>query len=89
MPRCRIDHIAVTAPTLEAGAELVRLALGVEPQAGGAHARMGTHNLLLRLGDAVYLEVIAPDPRARCRPGPAGLRLTPWPPMRRRHSPPG
>jgi len=64
MPRCRIDHIAVTAPTLEAGAELVRLALGVEPQAGGAHARMGTHNLLLRLGDAVYLEVIAPDPKA-------------------------
>ncbi|MCC7680465.1 VOC family protein [Janthinobacterium sp. FW305-128] len=64
MPRCHIDHIAITAPTLEAGAELVRLALGVEPQAGGAHARMGTHNLLLRLGDAVYLEVIAPDPRA-------------------------
>ncbi|MGK5061879.1 VOC family protein [Janthinobacterium sp. LB3P112] len=64
MPRCHIDHIAITAPTLEAGAEMVRLALGVEPQAGGAHARMGTHNLLLRLGDSVYLEVIAPDPKA-------------------------
>ena len=64
MPRCHIDHIAITAPTLEAGAELVRLALGVELQTGGAHTRMGTHNLLLRLGDAVYLEVIAPDPEA-------------------------
>ena len=64
MPRCHIDHIAITAPTLEAGAELVRLALEVEPQAGGAHTRMGTHNLLLRLGDSVYLEVIAPDPSA-------------------------
>ncbi len=64
MTCCHIDHIAITAPTLEAGAELVRLALGVEPQAGGAHARMGTHNLLLRLGDSVYLEVIAPDPTA-------------------------
>lgn len=64
MPRCYIDHIAITAPTLEAGAELVRLALGVELQTGGAHTRMGTHNLLLRLGDAVYLEVIAPDPDA-------------------------
>jgi len=64
VPCCHIDHIAITAPTLEAGAELVRLALGVEPQAGGAHTRMGTHNLLLRLGDSVYLEVIAPDPSA-------------------------
>lgn len=64
MTCCHIDHIAITAPTLEAGAELVRLALGVEPQAGGAHARTGTHNLLLRLGDSVYLEVIAPDPTA-------------------------
>lgn len=64
MTCCHIDHIAITAPTLEAGAELVRLALRVEPQAGGAHARMGTHNLLLRLGDSVYLEVIAPDPTA-------------------------
>ena len=64
MPCCHIDHIAITATTLEAGAELVRLALGVEPQAGGAHTRMGTHNLLLRLGDSVYLEVIAPDPSA-------------------------
>jgi len=64
MPRCYIDHLAITAPTLEAGAELVRRALGIEPQAGGAHVRMGTHNLLLRLGDSVYLEVIAPDPEA-------------------------
>lgn len=70
MPPCRIDHIVITAPTLEAGAERVRLALGVEPQAGGTHARMGTQNLLLRLGDSVYLEVIAPDPKAPlpCRP---------------------
>lgn len=71
MPRCHIDHLAVTAPTLAAGAELVRQALGAEPQAGGAHARMGTHNLLLRLGDALYLEVIALDPEA---PPPARPR---------------
>lgn len=38
--------------------------LGVTPQAGGEHPRMGTHNLLLRLGDALYLEVIAPNPQA-------------------------
>lgn len=64
MPRCRLDHLTITAPTLESGAEFVRQALGVAPQAGGAHPRMGTHNLLLRLGDALFLEVIAPDPKA-------------------------
>ncbi|WP_035261904.1 VOC family protein [Desulfonatronum lacustre] len=64
MFRCGIDHIAVTAPSLESGARYVLETLGVEPRAGGEHPRMGTHNLLLRLGEALYLEVIAPDPRA-------------------------
>lgn len=62
--RSFIDHITVTAPTLSAGAALVSQALGVEPQAGGQHPRMATHNLLLRLGEAMFLEVIAPDPQA-------------------------
>ncbi|MBI2306245.1 MAG: VOC family protein [Rhodocyclales bacterium] len=64
MPRCCIDHITVTAPTLAAGAAFVRDALGVEAQPGGEHPRMGTHNLLLRLGDALFLEVIAANPAA-------------------------
>ncbi len=64
MPDCFIDHITITAPTLEAGAALVREALGVAPQAGGEHPRMGTHNLLLRLGDSLFLEVISPNPNA-------------------------
>lgn len=64
VPPCLIDHITVTGPTLEVGAELVRQALGVEPQLGGEHPRMGTHNLLLRLGDTLFLEVIAPNPKA-------------------------
>ncbi|WP_254926681.1 VOC family protein [Janthinobacterium sp. PC23-8] len=62
MQNCHIDHITVTAPTLEAGARFVRQALGVAPQPGGQHLRMGTHNLLLRLGSSLFLEVIAPDP---------------------------
>lgn len=61
---CYIDHLVVTAPTLECGAEFVIQSLGVEPQAGGEHPRMGTHNLLLRLGDSLYLEVIAANPNA-------------------------
>lgn len=62
--RGRIDHITVTAPTLASGAALVHDALGVAPQPGGEHPRMGTHNLLLRLGDALFLEVIAINPDA-------------------------
>lgn len=62
MTFCFIDHITVTAPNLEAGAQFVRESLGVAPQAGGEHPRMGTHNLLLRLGSSTYLEVIAPNP---------------------------
>lgn len=64
MPRCSIDHITVTAPTLESGAVFVRDALGVEPRFGGEHPRMGTHNLLVRLGESQYLEVISPNPKA-------------------------
>lgn len=59
-----LDHIVIVAPDLTIGADYVRNALGVTPQAGGTHARMGTHNLLLRIGDTVYLEVIAVDPAA-------------------------
>lgn len=58
-----LDHLVVVAPTLAAGAQYVEERLGVAMQPGGKHPRMGTHNLLLRLGDC-YLEVIAPDPDA-------------------------
>ncbi len=62
--RTELDHLVVVAPTLAMGAQFVNQALGVEPQAGGAHLLMGTHNLVLRLGPRAYLEVIAADPAA-------------------------
>jgi hypothetical protein len=64
MLHSRIDHITVTAPTLADGVDYVSRALGVTPRQGGAHPRMGTHNCLLRLGPALFLEVIAVDPAA-------------------------
>lgn len=69
--RSFLDHITVTAFSLEAGAAFVSETLGVSPTVGGAHPRMTTHNLLLRLGDTTFLEVIAPD---RAAPAPSRPR---------------
>lgn len=59
-----LDHLVVVADTLSQGEQWCRAVLGVVPQAGGAHAQMGTHNLLLSVGGGVYLEIIAVDPSA-------------------------
>src|SRR4051812_21066027 len=61
---CCVDHIVVTAPDLVVGVKHVSDTLGVPMQPGGEHPDMATHNWLLRLGDAVFLEVIAPNPAA-------------------------
>jgi hypothetical protein len=75
MPVTHLDHLAITAPTLAEGVEYVRSILGVAPQPGGRHPRMGTHNCLLSLGPSAYLEVIAVDPEAPPPPEPRWFRL--------------
>ena len=73
--KCAIDHLVITAPSLAVGTKMVYEALGVWPQLGGEHARMGTHNALLRLGEKLYLEVIAINP-AMAKPNrPRWFRL--------------
>ena len=59
-----IDHLVVTAPSLESGAAWIQQQLGCALQPGGRHPRMGTHNQLLRIGPDCYLEVLAIDPAA-------------------------
>ncbi len=68
LPTCSLDHLVITAPDLVIGAAFIKDTLGVDLQTGGAHPKMGTHNLLLSLGENTYLEVIAPD-RAAPNPG--------------------
>ncbi|MFQ6554002.1 VOC family protein [Aestuariibius insulae] len=58
------DHIAVVAPSLEAGKTFVRERLGVDVPDGGAHPLMGTHNCLMKLGQDEFFEIIAIDPDA-------------------------
>jgi len=75
MLHCEIDHLTITAPSLQLGAAHVERALGVALQPGGEHPRMGTHNLLLKLGDALFLEVIAVNPAAARPPRPRWFAL--------------
>jgi hypothetical protein len=75
MFRCEIDHLTITAPSLELGAAHVERVLGIALQPGGEHPRMGTHNLLLKLGDALFLEVIAVNPAAARPPRPRWFAL--------------
>lgn len=66
-----LDHLVVAAANLDEGAAWLEHHLGVELTPGGRHAAMGTRNRLLRLGPALYLELIAIDPEA---PAPARAR---------------
>jgi hypothetical protein len=60
----QLDHLVITARTLDEGTRYVADLLGVEPAGGGAHPLMRTHNRLLNLWGGVYLEVLAIDPEA-------------------------
>lgn len=81
-----LDHLAVSAQSLDEGTAHVEAALGLALTGGGQHGHMATHNRLLGVGD-LYLEVIAADPSVPRPPYPrwfdldnfAGLpRLTNW-----------
>jgi hypothetical protein len=82
----RIDHIIVATPDLDAAADDLEVRFGVRADPGGKHLGLGTHNALVGLGDATYLEIIAPDPDqpAPSMPRPFGLdavhqpRLAGW-----------
>ena len=67
LPALAFDHLAIAAGRLGEGIDFVEEKLGVRMPLGGKHPAMNTHNALMKLGDRLYLEVIAIDPEA----GPA------------------
>lgn len=74
-----LDHLVLTAPSLESGRTFVESQFGVRMSPGGEHISMGTHNLLLKIGPRSYLEVISvnPDAPSPRRPRWFGLDLLP------------
>ena len=60
--RTRVDHLVIAATDIKRGVAYARERLGVDLPFGGVHPTMGTHNHLMRLGDELFLEVIAINP---------------------------
>ncbi|HXX85800.1 MAG TPA: VOC family protein [Casimicrobiaceae bacterium] len=75
MAKAALDHLVVAAATLEQGEDYVEARVGVRPRRGGKHVAMGTHNSVLRLGERVYLEVIAIDPQGNVPARPRWFEL--------------
>lgn len=68
----KLDHLTVVAPSLAEGVAHVRSCLDMDVPFGTRHAYMGTHNHRLRLGESIYLEIVAVEP------GEPGPQLPRW-----------
>lgn len=60
-----VDHVILGIGDLQRGIEELERLTGVRAVYGGAHPGRGTHNALISLGGAQYLEILAPNPEDR------------------------
>ena len=60
----KLDHIVLGANTLQEGTDYLEKKLGLSLSEIGYHHHMGTHNRVIKIGENIYLEVIAIDPNA-------------------------
>lgn len=70
-----LDHLVYAVPDLSEAVDSLARLTGVAPVQGGRHARYGTHNALVSLGDGSYLELISTDPDAPAPNGPRPFGL--------------
>ena len=57
-----LDHLLWASRDLDVAVKALHATSGVRASFGGRHPELGTHNALARLGDQMFLEVLAPDP---------------------------
>ena len=60
----KLDHIVLGCNSLQEGTDYVEKKLGLSLSKIGYHHHMGTHNRVIKIGENIYLEVIAIDPNA-------------------------
>jgi catechol 2,3-dioxygenase-like lactoylglutathione lyase family enzyme len=73
--RTRLDHIVIAATDMERGVTWAEKKLGVRVPRGGVHETMGTRNHVMRIGEEMFLEIIAitPDGPVPAKPRWFGL----------------
>lgn len=59
-----LDHVVLGVNNLDKGMDDFREITGVTPKKDGTDATFGTHSAIVGLGENMFLEIIAPDPKA-------------------------
>ena len=57
-----VDHFVLCVRDLAEAVNRFDIDYGVKAHLGGRHLTQGTHNAIIKIGDQIYLEILAPDP---------------------------